>query len=410
MERMWQRAGKAQVRDFKQALTVLGHHRRHMFERPTGTEASARVALTRARLSGAPGPGRSEPFSLVVDLAAEPVGSRWARGAATLALLCGAALALAPGMSPFSTASARTVPAGQQFQMNAMLNPGEEDGQSDSSADIDTLPMAAAEPVVASDSTAVRVQGAVTDGLYWSLRSAGVSPQIAADYLQALSTRIDVGADVAPYDRFDLVISKTPTAGAQPLLYAALRRADAPDVELMKWRAGGRTDWFDTDASGRERANGLMAPVAGRITSSFGVRLHPILRFARFHAGIDFGADSGSPIVAAADGMVVGAGWAGGYGRQVRVAHGGGIATTYSHMSGIAAGPGTPVRQGQVIGYVGSSGISTGPHLHFEVRVNGRAVDPTQVRFQSRSVISGAERQAFNARLKRLMAIGEKKA
>ncbi|MGI8705832.1 MAG: M23 family metallopeptidase, partial [Sphingomicrobium sp.] len=220
---------------------------------------------------------------------------------------------------------------------------------------------------------------------------------------------IDVGADIAPYDRFDLVISQTAREGSPPLLYAALRRADSPDVELMKWNAGGRTGWFDTDASASERSSGLMAPVAGRITSSFGVRHHPILRFARFHAGIDFGAGSGTPIVAAADGMVVGAGWAGGYGRQVRVAHGGEIVTTYSHMSGIAAGPGTPVRQGQVIGYVGSTGLSTGPHLHFEVRVNGRAVDPTQVRFQSRSVISGPERQAFNARLKQLMSIGEKK-
>jgi murein DD-endopeptidase MepM/ murein hydrolase activator NlpD len=406
---MWQRAGKAQVRDFKQALTVLGASRRDMFGQLTGNEASARAALTRARASRAteaPGPESRKVFSLVVDLAAEPVGPRWARGAATLALLCGAALALAPGMSPFSTASARTVPAGQQFRMNAMLNVGA-DEQSAASADPAFDRMVAAEPVVASDSTAVRVQGAVTDGLYWSLRSAGVPPQIAADYLQALSTRIDVGADVAPYDRFDLVISKAPREGSQPLLYAALRRADSPDVELMKWSAGGRSDWFDTDAAARERSDGLMAPVAGRVTSSFGVRRHPILRFARFHAGIDFGAHSGSPIVAAADGMVVGAGWAGGYGRQVRVAHGGGIITTYSHMSGIAAGPGTPVRQGQVIGYVGSTGLSTGPHLHFEVRVNGRAVDPTQVRLQSQPVISGPERQAFNARLKQLMAIGK---
>ncbi|MGI8706565.1 MAG: hypothetical protein ACR2JJ_12400, partial [Sphingomicrobium sp.] len=208
---MWQRAKKAQVGDFKQALTVLRHHRRHMFERLTGTEASARAALTRARASGAPWPDACEPFSLVVDLAAEPVGSRWARGAATLALLCGAALALAPGMSPFSTASARTVPAGQQFHMNAML--GEADGQRAANADFATDPLVAAEPVVASDSTAMRVQGAVTEGLYWSLRSAGVSPQIAADYLQALSTRIEGGADVAPPGEFGPILFQTAREG-----------------------------------------------------------------------------------------------------------------------------------------------------------------------------------------------------
>jgi murein DD-endopeptidase MepM/ murein hydrolase activator NlpD len=137
------------------------------------------------------------------------------------------------------------------------------------------------------------------------------------------------------------------------------------------------------------------------------MRYHPILHFARMHAGIDFGAAWGSPIVAAADGQVVAAGWAGGYGREVQIAHGGGIVTLYGHMSGIAASAGEIVRQGQVIGYVGSSGLSTGPHVHFEVRVNGQPVDPMQVRLQSRSAVSGTERVAFNARLKQLLAVGK---
>jgi murein DD-endopeptidase MepM/ murein hydrolase activator NlpD len=95
----------------------------------------------------------------------------------------------------------------------------------------------------------------------------------------------------------------------------------------MKWTANGRTDWFDTDASGAERSDGLMTPVAGRITSGFGLRFHPILRFTRMHTGLDFGASWGSPIVAAADGQVVVAGGIGGYGRAVEVAHGAGIMT-----------------------------------------------------------------------------------
>ena len=374
-----------------------------MFEGSPATEASARVALVRARSIALPAAATPEPFSLVVNLAAEPVGARWFRGAATLAGLCAAALVLTPAFDPFSPAFAHAVAPAGAFQRNPMLG-GATDSDAPPKYQFPSDPEAAAKPVVASNGSDIRVQGAVIDGLYWSLRGAGVPSQIAADYLHALSSRMDVG-EVAPYDRFDLVISKS---SPQPLEYAALHRVDAPDVELLKWNAGGKTDWFDTDASGSDNSAVLMTPVAGRITSGFGMRYHPILHYTRFHAGIDFGAAWGSPIVAAADGQVVAAGWTGGYGREVQVAHGGGIVTLYGHMSGIAASAGQMVRQGQVIGYVGSSGLSTGPHLHFEVKVNGRAVDPMSVRLQSRNVISGPAKQAFNARLKQLMAIGAK--
>ncbi len=374
-----------------------------MFDGSAATEASARLALARARVSGAPVEEAAEPFSLVVDLACEPVGRRWIRGAATLALLCASAIALTPGFHPFSAAVAQTTAPGRQFQLNPMLGQQSADDPGPSeAASID--PQVESKPHIASDGTDVRVQGAVTDGLYWSLRDAGVSPQVATAYLQALASRIDVGSDVAPYDRFDLVVSKT---AGQPLLFAALHRVDAPDVELMKWTANGKTDWFDAGAAGAQRSAGLMTPVAGHVTSGFGLRYHPILHYSRMHAGIDFGAPWGSPIVAAADGEVVAAGWAGGYGREVRVAHGGGIVTLYGHMSTIVASPGEAVRQGQVIGYVGSSGLSTGPHLHFEVKVNGQPVDPMTVRMQSRNEVTGPARVAFNARLKQLMAIGK---
>lgn len=374
-----------------------------MLDGLSGSEASARTALV--RVSGRDIRAQTRKLSLVIDLADEPIGPRWFRGAATLAMLCGAALVLTPAIDPFSPALARSVAPTGEFQKNPMLG-AESESADPAKYHFPTDPDAAAKPVVASDASEVRVQGAVTDGLYWSLRSAGVPSQIAAEYLHALSTRIDVGSDVAPFDRFDLVVSKTPQAGNDPLVYAALHRVDGKDVELLKWTTGGKTDWFDTDASATQGAAGLMAPVAGHITSGFGMRYHPILHFTRMHTGIDFGAAWGSPIVAAADGQVIGAGWAGGYGQQVQVSHGGGIVTTYSHMSGIAASDGEMVRQGQVIGYVGSTGLATGPHLHFEVRLNGTPVDPMSVRMQSRSVINGPERQAFNARLKQVLAVG----
>jgi murein DD-endopeptidase MepM/ murein hydrolase activator NlpD len=253
----------------------------------------------------------------------------------------------------------------------------------------------------------LRIRGQVTDKLYWSLRAAGASPQVAAQYLAALATEIDVGGDVSPGDRFDMVLGQ-----GSDLLYAGLDRGAASDLQLVKWNAAGRSQWID--AANAERpapvSSGMTWPVAGRITSYFGYRYHPILHFSRFHAGLDFGASWGSPIVAAADGQVVGAGWAGGYGRQVRIAHGNGLVTSYSHMSQIVAAPGTLVRQGQLIGYVGSSGLSTGPHVHFEVRRMGQPVNPLGVRFQSAPVVDTHLADAVKARLKALLSVGVKRA
>lgn len=131
-------------------------------------------------------------------------------------------------------------------------------------------------------------------------------------------------------------------------------------------------------ASTRRAASGFQWPVNGVITSSYGYRTHPVLGYQRLHSGTDFGAPAGTPIVAAASGVVVSAGWLGGYGNAIIISHGGGMATLYAHQSRLAVGNGTRVSRGQVIGYVGSTGMSTGPHLHFEVRVNGSTVDPAR--------------------------------
>ena len=139
-----------------------------------------------------------------------------------------------------------------------------------------------------------------------------------------------------------------------------------------KQRSGGGS------VSTRRAASGFQWPVNGAITSGYGYRTHPVLGYRRLHSGTDFGAASGTPIVAASDGVVVTAGWLGGYGNAVVISHGGGVATLYGHQSRLAVGSGARVRRGQVIGYVGSTGMSTGPHLHFEVRVNGVTTDPAR--------------------------------
>jgi murein DD-endopeptidase MepM/ murein hydrolase activator NlpD len=265
-------------------------------------------------------------------------------------------------------------------------------------------PITAPVPAVV-ESGPLRIRGRAGDGLYWSLRAAGASPDVAAQYLTALATEIDVG-EVGPADGFDLVLGAN-----HQLLYAGLSRFGASPLQLVRWSENGQAKWVD--AANAERPapveRGMMMPAAGPITSYFGMRYHPILHFTRFHAGVDIGASWGSPIVAAGDGQVVGAGWAGGYGRQVQIAHSGGLTSSYSHMSEIVAQPGSFVHQGQLIGYVGSSGLSTGPHVHFEVKIGGTPVNPLGVRFASAPVVDPHLADAVKARLKALLSVGVKR-
>jgi len=364
---------------------------------PDEAEGAQIVPFPRASLETPRAFGRcvsKPPFSLVVDLHNEELGPRWFRGAGTLALLCGVALLLAPDFRPLVPPAAPA--AILHHQDLASLGGKGVEAESEF-----TMPKARG-LVVGEQGDLKRVSGDVSDGLYWSLRGAGASPEIAADYLKAIATQIDVG-EVAPYDRFDFIVSKS----SGNLIYVGLDRAQYSDVQVIKWAVGGQTRWFDGGLTVAPAvSSGLMAPVAGRVTSGFGYRYHPILHYSRLHAGIDFGARWGTPIVAAADGQVVGAGYAGGYGRQVRIVHAGGIVTSYSHMSAIATGSGSSVRQGQVIGYVGSSGLSTGPHLHFEVRIGGRPVNPLTARLVSRQPqVDKTQVAAFKAKLKALTAI-----
>lgn len=248
-----------------------------------------------------------------------------------------------------------------------------------------------------------RFMGQVGSDLYASLRNAGVPDSVSADYVQAIASRLDLSRGLGIADRFDLVIDRS--SGGYRLLFAGLDRVGAADVMLMRWGVAGKLDWVDASGVGSD-SGGMSWPVAPRVSSSYGMRQHPLLGFMRFHRGVDLRAAWGAPIRAAADGRVTGAGWAGGYGRQVRISHSGGLATTYSHMSRISAAPGQTVRRGQLIGYVGSSGLSTGPHLHYEVFKDGRPVNPASVRFaRSSDRIDQAERQAMRARLRQLLLL-----
>jgi murein DD-endopeptidase MepM/ murein hydrolase activator NlpD len=256
------------------------------------------------------------------------------------------------------------------------------------------------------DTTPLRVRGVVGPSLYRSARAAGAPAAAVQQYLRALGTEIDLDSGIASGDEFDLIVdykrAATGEVEAGKLIYAAILRNGKPRKQLLRWGRDGR--FYEASGVGETRT-GLLAPVPGRVTSSYGLRRHPILGYKRMHAGIDFRASHGTPIHAVTDGTVQFAGRHGGHGNYVKLSHGGGLATGYGHMSRIAVANGARVRRGQVIGYVGSTGLSTGPHLHYEMYRNGKTVNPSSVSFVTRAQLSGRELASFRATLGELQKV-----
>lgn len=250
------------------------------------------------------------------------------------------------------------------------------------------------------DETPLRIRGTVGAGFYRSLRAAGAPASAAQQYIKTLGDQLDLDRSVGAGDTFDLIVqyrrAATGERQAGPLLFAGVERSGRPQVQLMRWGSEGR--FYEASGVGEQRS-GLFTPVPGRMTSRFGMRRHPILGYRRMHSGVDFKASYGTPIVAVADGTVAAAGRMGGCGNAVRLSHGGGMSTRYCHMSRMAVSGGQSVRRGQVIGYVGSTGLSTGAHLHYEMYRGGRPVDPAGVQFVTRALLGGAELQRFKGAL-----------
>ena len=260
---------------------------------------------------------------------------------------------------------------------------------------------------IAVDHTPWRLQGLVGSSLYRSLRAAGAPARAAEGFIKALATRLSVGRDINAADSYDLVVERARAATGETrlgdLVFAALDQG-SKRTRLVRWTQNGREEWFDADGQ-TERRGEMGMPVAGHITSSYGLRFHPILGFSRMHKGIDIGAPRGSPVHAVVDGRVASAGWNGGYGNFIKLSHSPSLMTGYGHLSRIAVRPGQVVRRGEVIGFVGSTGISTGPHLHWEVWKNGVAVNPQAVSFDSIAQLSGEALRRFKARVASLMAV-----
>jgi murein DD-endopeptidase MepM/ murein hydrolase activator NlpD len=233
-----------------------------------------------------------------------------------------------------------------------------------------------------------------------------VADQIAD---QIFETRIDFSNDLNPGDSYQVLYERTvrPDGSARRSRLLAVRFLLGGRLyDAYLFRHDGQDGWYDRKGQSLKRGF-LRAPVEfRRISSGFSRgRFHPILHIMRAHVGIDYAASPGTPVRAVADGVVRRAGWSGGYGNLLEVAHQRGYATRYGHLRGFAKGirSGTRVRQGQVIGYVGMSGLATGPHLHYEFREGGRPINPASIRsIQAEPVESGPEsrfRQVVEARV-----------
>jgi murein DD-endopeptidase MepM/ murein hydrolase activator NlpD len=258
------------------------------------------------------------------------------------------------------------------------------------------------------DETTV-ADGRIDGSLYESAERIGATPTITAAVVKLFASKLDFQRDIQPGDDFKLVFDRKVTEAGRTVEAGDLQYAELHGTKFYRFARGSDVEYFD-EFGKNIKGFLLKTPVDGaHITSLFGMRKHPILGYTRAHQGIDFGAGWGTPIVAAGDGVVAQAGpWAG-YGNWLRIHHSGGWDTGYGHISRFARGihPGVHVRQGQVVAYVGATGLATGPHLHYEIWRSGQRVNPLSAKVPQGSELAGGELARFRiekARIDGLLA------
>jgi murein DD-endopeptidase MepM/ murein hydrolase activator NlpD len=261
------------------------------------------------------------------------------------------------------------------------------------------------------DTPPVAVRGnlpTVYDGIYRAAYAYGMSSDMTKKLIKLLASDVDFQSRLNPADRIEVFFSQPDgddlmSEDSELLYVSATLGGNTRNFYRFK-TSDGSIDYFDQD--GRSAKQFLLRnPVPnGRFTSGFGGRRHPVLGYSKMHTGVDWAAPRGTPIIASGNGVVEKAGWAGGYGRQTIIRHANGYETSYNHQSAVAKDikPGAKVRQGQVIGYVGSTGLVTGNHLHYELMVNGRKVDPMRVRLPVGRILNGKDLETFEKERKRI--------
>jgi murein DD-endopeptidase MepM/ murein hydrolase activator NlpD len=255
-----------------------------------------------------------------------------------------------------------------------------------------------------------RAQAKIGPGIYSTAKDNKIPDYIISEFTRVFSYDVDFQNQVGANDSFEILFGKPLTGTStkrKVMLFAKLNVDGKPKNYFRFTSSDGSTEYYDENGRSAARAI-LKTPVSGyKLTSGFGMRRHPLLRYSKMHTGVDFGAPKGTPIRAASTGIVDLAGRHGAYGNTIVLKHGTKYKTLYAHMSRLAAGirPGIKVNQGQVIGYVGSTGRSTGPHLHYEVRINNRPVNPTSIKAAGGKQLAGKDLINFRATKNRVLAM-----
>ncbi|HEY1709674.1 MAG TPA: M23 family metallopeptidase [Rhizomicrobium sp.] len=248
-----------------------------------------------------------------------------------------------------------------------------------------------------------RAGATIDSSLYATAVQAGVPTDVVVDMIRVLSYKVDFQRDLHPGDKFEVLYDYYSTEDGQPakpgnISFVSIDLGDRT-VSMYRYQANPNEPAEYFDATGQSTKGFLMkTPVDGaRITSGFGMRFHPVLGYSRMHKGIDFGVPVGTPVMAAGGGTVQLAGHLGGYGNYLRINHGNGYSTAYGHLSRMAPGIhiGSRVRQGQVVAYSGNTGLSTGPHLHYEILVGNDQVNPLTVKVAMGQKLAGADLHKF---------------
>ena len=241
----------------------------------------------------------------------------------------------------------------------------------------------------------------ITTNLYSSAVSSGVEPNIIVEFARVFGFEVDFQRDIRKGDWFEILYEKfeddnNKVRDTGKIIYASMY-VNGEEINLYNFKYKNDEDYYDLN--GKSITKSLMkTPINGaRLSSSFGMRKHPILGYNKMHRGTDFAAPSGTPIMASGSGTVTRARWCGGGGNCVKIKHNSTYETIYAHMKAFAKGikEGRKVKQGQIIGYVGSTGLSTGPHLHYEVIVNGKKVNSQKLKLPSGKILKGDERKKF---------------